>query len=397
MSLRKSMSLFKYLLTVLGYIVFSFVDLFIKTDKKILIFTSGSCNSYSGNSKYIYDAMQNDERYQCYWLTKNPQVYEYLKSQGRNVLYLYSFKSLCLIRKTKYFIGTNNNGAPNILLSHKKVIIQTWHGSPLKTMGTLKKQYRLTDWTSDFFMSKCNYFISPSCYVSKLFEDCYKISKERFVITGNPRNDIIFKELNKEDVLEKIGKKKGLNFDKVILYCPTFRETGNNAFFPFEDFDIGKLNEFLKANRILCILRNHYYENDSILKLFKNASQFLFAPAGDCKIDIQELMNISDILITDYSSIYFDYLLLNRPIIFTPVDLEEYEKTRGFLFDYNDNTPGSKVLSFSGFLQQMKLSINQPNLYEMDRSRVNEKFNKYKDNRSTERVLDLINKLMGNE
>jgi CDP-glycerol glycerophosphotransferase (TagB/SpsB family) len=108
-------------------------------------------------------------------------------------------------------------------------------------------------------------------------------------------------------------------------------------------------------------------------------------------MDFYEILNAIDVLITDYSSLYFDYLLLNRPIIFTPVDLDDYRLNKGFMLEpYDEWTPGDKVFDFHSLMQAMTSAIRQPALYEVERKRLSRIIHAYEDGNSTQRVVKLI-------
>jgi len=376
----------KFLIYILGYSFFSFIGLFIKVNKRIFLF-SGLGDGYNGSPRAIYEYLEKNDNYICYWLTRRRDVYKYLKEDGKKIAYLYSLRGIGLAIKSKYLIAADNNVLPYWLLSKDKIIIQTWHGTPLKALGIYEKKYAFKEQVDLFRIKRCDYLISPSDYVSELFRKCFQLTREKMILTGNPRNDILFSDLSKTKILSKINLKQELQNSKILLYCPTFRASKKKLFFPFADFDSSKLNQILEELNLICILRTHHVDSESIAE---SSPRILYVPAKNPNVDTQELLNIADLLITDYSSVYFDYLLLNRPIIFIPFDLEEYEADRGFLFDYNDNTPGPKVFSFSDFLKQIKMNINKPDLFEKDRMAVNGKFNKFKDNKSTERVVKII-------
>jgi len=102
-------------------------------------------------------------------------------------------------------------------------------------------------------------------------------------------------------------------------------------------------------------------------------------------------LGYSDLLITDYSSVYFDYLLIDKPVIFVPTDIEEYSQKRGFLLEpYDFWTPGPKVYNQDNLLNSILANLNEPNKYKKERNLINSMINYYKDNKSSERVWNLI-------
>jgi len=116
------------------------------------------------------------------------------------------------------------------------------------------------------------------------------------------------------------------------------------------------------------------------------------------ELDLYDVLNGVDLLMTDYSGVYFDFLLLNRPIIFLPVDLDEYVKTRGFLVDpYEEWTPGPKVVSQDHMELELLKSLDDSDYFNKDRIRLRNIIHSYKDSSSTKRVWKVIDELMNDD
>ena len=208
-------------------------------------------------------------------------------------------------------------------------------------------------------------------------------------ITGTPRNDYLINP-NSELITEHkyLGK-------KIILYAPTWREYGSrSSFFPFEDKDLSALNTFLDEQDSYLLLRGHREEMERISSNYGEESLSRILPAHqEIFPDAQQLLAHVDVLVTDYSSIYFDFLLVDKPIIFIPYDLKEYQSYRGFLFDYDSNTPGDKVNTQREFISSLDLSLNSPENKSIERKQVLNLFHKYQTGNSSARILAKINEL----
>jgi hypothetical protein len=113
-------SLISLIINMIGYVACSFVELFIKQNEKLCLFSSGATDSFSGNAKYLFELLENDKDFICFWVTKNREVYSFLNNQGKKVLFLYSLEAIPVIFKAKYIIGTSNNVLPFWLLSKNK-------------------------------------------------------------------------------------------------------------------------------------------------------------------------------------------------------------------------------------------------------------------------------------
>ena len=205
---------------------------------------------------------------------------------------------------------------------------------------------------------------------------------------GYPRNDALL--ANKETGF--IGQMKDLPpYDKVILYTPTFRHYGDAEFFPFEDFSLERLNEFLDRNSILLLMRRHV--NDTGIQTFEGERIVNFG--FDVCPNVNDVFPETDILITDYSSIFMDYLLMERPVIFVPYDLERYSRERGFIYgDYEHWTPGYKASTFDGLLEAFDAALAGNDPYESSRRVFNKLFNAGQGPDSSRKVFELIERLL---
>lgn len=322
----------------------SFFFFFCKIDEHMVIFESYMGRQYSDSPKAIYLEMcEFYPNYKFVWVFKHPENYNLPKNTikvkyGTKEYYKYYSKS-------KYWI-TNSRLNEALIKKNKQIYIQCWHGTPLKKLGfditapggnamnTLKdirKKYQ-----SD--SKRYNYMISPSRYCSDIFKSAFNLSdKVKIKEIGYPRNDALFK-YNKENISKikknlKIPKNK-----KVILYAPTWRDNEHVAGLGYTysleiNFDL--LKEKLEKEYIV-LFRTHYFVANKIeLKKYKG---FVF-DVSDYD-NINDLYIISDLLITDYSSVFFDYANLKKPIIFYMYDYELYKnKLRDFYIDL-DILPG---------------------------------------------------------
>ena len=270
--------------------------------------------------------------------------------------------------------------------SKRKVLINTWHGAPLKSMfftdkgdtkSNLKWVIKLNKKTSIFLVS--------SKLESALLTECFLINPKKFYFTGQPKNDVLVKKQTK--ILKKILGKVP-EYKKVILYAPTYRRGKVSKVFPFSDFDLKHLNNFLEKNKLIILLRGHVYNKELDKKYF---SDRIISFGFDVCEDIYSILPEVDILITDYSSLYIDYLLLDRPEIFIPYDLEEYKRKRGLLVDdYEFWTPGYHISTYKEFIKAIKEILSGKDVYKNKRKEINKLFNYYQTDNSCEKVFRLI-------
>lgn len=234
--------------------------------------------------------------------------------------------------------------------AHKKkknqIVFNMWHGTALKTLFNNDNNY------DRIF----NYTLCAGKFAEDYFVKLWNLDESTIYRGGYPRCDDLF---SKKDCITQFGIDKK-QYKKVIVYMPTFRKsilidrTDSQIDFPLiTDNNIGLLNSFLKENNILFIIKPHQMQND--LALFqKKASNIMIIKNDDLmekNISVYQLLSQSDSLITDYSSIYFDYLLVDKPIGFVVEDIGDYSDQRGFVVDNPlDYMPGEKIKDYNDLL-----------------------------------------------
>lgn len=266
------------------------------------------------------------------------------------------------------------------------------HGIKLKRLSHQVARYR----TRNNHKLLQQYSFTTACSDIEKIADaaCFNMWVEDAWLTGYPRNDFLLKQ---EKSQELISKHPFLD-KRVILYAPTWRELNQaTVFFPFSDYNPKELNNFLQEQDSYLLIRAHKEEllksNTGYNSNFESCDRILYA-GNDIFPDVSELLIYTDILITDYSSIYIDYLLLNRPIIFFCHDLEQYSATNGLLFDYDSVTPGDKVFTQKEFLDSLKKYIDDPSVDYDKRMKIREQFHYFVDNGASKRIYQKIKELV---
>lgn len=378
-------------------IVYKLVYKFIPVDDKLVIFISFHGRGYSDNPRAIYEEMQRDPRFKNYkfiWFIKKHKQ-KNIHIDGANIKEYFSIPYFYYMSKAKYWV-INCKMPAYICKKDNQVYLQTWHGTPLKRLGhdiiapddaTFYRSgmsfEQMTE-TYDIDVKRYNYMISPNAFCTEVFQTSFRINRERLIETGYPRNDFITNATN-EDILE-IKKKFNLPLDKkIILYAPTWRDNSYVASgYTFElEADFHKWKETLSDEYII-VFKPHYliinkYENDNSL------NGFLYSISAEAEIN--ELYVISDILITDYSSVFFDYAVLNRPIYFYMYDLEQYKgELRGFYLDIYKELPGKIYEDEDHLLTDI---CNQVYDYSFLKS-FNQRFNNQQTGDCAKKVIDIV-------
>ncbi|MDO3412077.1 CDP-glycerol glycerophosphotransferase family protein [Saccharibacillus sp. CPCC 101409] len=294
----------------------------------------------------------------------------------------------------------------NYPFNDKQINLELWHGFPLKAMANMDVGDKRTAQTVKDWWGKIDLISSYSSTFNTIFNACIGTDIRKFHITGAPRNDL----LNKGN-RAWLEKQFNINLEaqKVVFYTPTFRSSHFNPnknegskqwnnLFGFENFDFASFNDFLEDNNIYLFTKLHWVEENLLKEQLKllNSSRVKLIEESQIEtnnLDFYEILGAADALITDYSSIYFDYLLLNRPILFIPVDIDIYKDKRGFLLEpYDAWTPGPKVTSQIEFQKELLFSFNNHSYFETDREKLKTIVHHYRDFSSSQRVWSLVEK-----
>ncbi len=299
-----------------------------------------------------------------------------MRERGLKVHLYNSIKGIYYqLRAAVYFTSVSRLDVNEFLIGNA-IRINLWHGVGLKKISSDNKighENQRSSWTVwkrrtwkkiHHYPYKKEYVLSTSETMTNIFAGAFRKSMELILQLGQPRNDVFFNEAFELDHCPI------QNYQKfVILYMPTHRNEGRTSMNMDEILDLKLVNEFCLANNALFFIKKHYYhsnenENISYSGVIKDITQ------TDC--DSQQLLKHADLLITDYSSCFVDYLLLNRPIVFYNYDQETYKlNDREFYFDYDATTPGPKVKNTEELLNTLNTTmIGKVDSYEHKRDLV---------------------------
>lgn len=398
-SISLLVSLLKKVLLYILYLFFLpiwFLQKLIVRNKNIWLFGAWYGEKYSDNSKYMYNFIRNNRKeIKPIWLTRNQKIYQEILKEGGIVYYVNSFKGIYYSLVAKYvFISSGKQDVNNFFIGGAQ-IIQLFHGSPIKKIA-LDDRFA----TSNTFFHKkilpllypfvyeynCNYVVSNSSVFTPILSSAFDVPIENIIESGSPRNDSFY--LNDEtELIQSI--RETFPFCKIVLYLPTFRGNGQvQSIFNLVDFDATKIEDFFEANNMVLISKAHFV--DGVLEINSNSKSRILHLNDALVPDVNLVMKDVDILITDYSSVYFDFLHTKRPVIFAAFDLNSYlSNSREMYFDYETIISGSIVKNWESLCDDL-LNINNGFI---DKKRIechSSYFNKYLDGKNCERLFDII-------
>ncbi len=298
-------------------IFFKFIGLFVRPKKNLILFQSLIGKNFGESPKILFDLIKSDPFFNGYttiWAFQEPEKFVINCSK---VIKLNSFKYFYYALKSGIWIS-NAGIERGLRFKHKKTIhINTDHGFAFKKIGNHQPNRR------DYNFKTVDLFCCCSEFDRLNKISGYKINPENAVITGYPINDCLYKVDDSE--IAELRKRFNVPIGKkVLLYAPTWRDQT-----AVKELDIDKWQNALCDNYVLFIRGHHLSREEKV-------SQSDFVRDGNKDISVEEICKISDILITDYSAIAFNYSILHRPIIGYTYDFDEYAKTRGTYLSLND-------------------------------------------------------------
>lgn len=351
-----------------------------------------SFSDFSDNTRTLFDYLvskHKNEKYEMVWLVENPEKFKNLKMENVVFSYVeprneYEYEHMKRnIEDAKYLIGSNRNIKK---FDEKQIYLNLWHGTLLKKLNDYKIDNK--DW--DFLLCPSEFFVD-------IYQRELHIPKEKLIYFNNPRNDDLW---IKNDCLERLYPHQ--KFEKFILWMPTYRQhrTGSNVD-STKEFALGipifnnieeleQLDRFLQKEDVLLMLKVHPAQDLSKIRIdsMKNIKIVKNDELEEKNIKLYNLIAESDALITDYSSVYFDYMILDRPIGFTIDDLKEYT---GYVFEEPlEYMPGTHIKNYED-LEKFLLDVLQgKDEYKEKRRELNRVFNKYSDNKNSERITKFL-------
>jgi CDP-glycerol glycerophosphotransferase (TagB/SpsB family) len=402
---------------LVGWLVIVPLSILIPRKRNRLIFIGRENGRFIDNVKYLFIRFYRPDknRYESVFLTEDRREYEKLRGLSIRSVYHPSPSSIRLLLTSRVAVFDHDTwvfGFKYFLLFGASRV-QLWHGVGMKYIGLMKIREEMRN----SFVRACiillyriiglipryDLFISTSeFYTREVFEKAYRA--RRIVDAGYPRNDILFMRREGTDIESLYSlntdkqcieaardfKKQGC---KLVLYAPTFRDSGGD---PITDkaIDLAMLNDFAESANLVFIVKFHPDPH------FEHARHEYSRIAWyGHNLDVYPLFAIIDLLVTDYSAIFTDFLLLNRPIVFFPYDYEKYiTKDRGLQFDYQLMTPGIKCFSQEELQEAIRAIVtDQKDDYLTKRDELAGLAFTHRDGNSADRIAGIIENYMSGD
>lgn len=367
-------------------------------DPYVWVFSSVDNRYYNYNSRYLFEYVKDNLKEITPYFVINDQELRKKLGEKYGSRYFIETESAEGIRKVLGAgVWFTSAGLPvyGTNLKKDRLIINLWHGVPLKKIALLDPNLQKSAkvYFRKIFSENYSCILTTSQALVPLMAKSFDVPESMVKVWGQPRTDGLFRQMDGRAWLKGIFGDLP-EYRAAVLYAPTFRDYGRVQLFPFEDFDGERLKEFLEKERILLFLRTHIDEKGSANLYLSDRVRYLGNREAE---DVTGFLKAFDCLITDYSSIYVDYLLTDRPLIFLPYDKEIYLDERGMNFAYDEVTPGPKPETMEAFLDCLKKYADGKDTWKEERSRVNGLLNEVREPCSAKICCRVLKKIKNNK
>lgn len=379
----------------------------IKNSKKIVINAAPKIND---NAIAYYNFLQNNysKQYEMIWITTTGDF----NIDFPKKYHMYSLKGIYHFLTSKYVVICTPNNFLDYFKSKRRVYVNLYHGMPIKLIGFINKQNLSTKNLEHlsrykFLGENAQHFVTSDLF-KHLMNNSFRGNYNDVYITGQPRTDMIWEE-------EKIKRAQELfqfdKYDKVVFYLPTYMEGCNkekfaqvskeyNNIFYMDDYKQSQFISMLEERNILFVMKPHptderfYQEHMNTIPKSKNFKMIFQDYLNKNNVFLYNLFPNIDLMISDFSSVTLDYLILNRPVIYLDNLSKEYSQNRGMTLEdnYYMLMPGHKVKTYKELEEKIIDSLTVDSTKEL-REKTMPLIHKYQDNKACERIYEIMKRL----
>lgn len=326
--------------------------------------------AFNDNAKYLFiHVSEKMTEIDSAWLSMNKSTVQEIRTKGLVAFHVLSPKGIWYALTSKYWFFNAYSSDIMFCLSGGAKLVNLWHGLPMKRIefdiisGPLADRYVKRSLKERFYhpenFQRPDYLLAASSFFSETFARSFRIPVEQCLLIGYPRNVILncseaermnfVKKYEPDSTKTLISKFKEEDYDRVFIYLPTWRDSQRDFF--SHDFDLKALDETLRQCNALLLLKPH--ANVALeASVVEGLTNVEFVPSS---VDIYPVLPYTDVLITDYSSVLYDYVLMeHKGMILYLYDFQEYEKERNFTRAFDDLVFGKRVFDFASLLTTIR-------------------------------------------
>ena len=355
----------KFLKYLLSYLAFPFSFLVPRSRKKIAF---GSYKgTFDGNAKYLFIEM-SEKGEDVVWLSQDRQTVSLIRGIGLDARWLFSLEGAWRALRSKYWIINSYSSDILWAFSGGATVVNLWHGVGLKrtefnsTTGPMYDRYIRRTFKQAFYhpeaYRKPDWLLTASDFQTAMFASAFRVPERRCLQFGYPRNSILVcAEKKREEHISRyeseatarlIEKMKA--YEEVWIYMPTWRDSQLKVF--TEQMDLGGLNSALAAKNALLLLKPHPNTITGPVEGFSNIMLI------EGQTDVYPILPYTGALITDYSSVLYDYILMKgKGVLLYLYDRENYVRERDFYYPFDENVIGQRAGTFEELLAAVKAGV----------------------------------------
>lgn len=315
----------------------------IKRDNNMVLFTAWFGKKYIDSSRYMFEYCLNNTKFHVFWYATNKNLFLELKNKGLPVVYSRSLKGMFIHAKSRILVSSVQLSDFNPFLLKNSIFLDLGHGFPIKQGGF--EQPEVTERFKHYTLmlrKYVKYYMSDSSgWLKSITTRSFQLSNDQIVFCNKPRTDVLFDanlRVGKNDVVDKLKAGR-----KAIVYMPTQRSLGRVKMPMDQLLDLPVIQSICEEKNCVFLIKKHFYHRNEKENLNQYGNIFDITQED---IDPEVLTFQADVMISDYSAAYIDYLLLDRPVIFYAYDLENYlQNERNLYLKFEDNHAGYKPMT----------------------------------------------------
>jgi CDP-glycerol glycerophosphotransferase (TagB/SpsB family) len=385
------------------------LSLVVKRDPALWVIGSWRGVRFADNGKWFLLQAVSLHGIRPVLLTRNREVFAHLRALDLPVAMANSLRGWWIALRAGVYAFDSSPTDASWWAIHGAYWVQMWHGIPLKRIERDidvpgHPMVRFCRWASGeagwlcklAFMLRAPWFVrgydmvcSTSPALAAIFSSAFGVPESAVRVLGYPRNDAILNaalDLHDDPAIEQVAALHAQG-KKIVLYVPTFREDGGEH--RNQSWDEARqqaIDQSMRALDAIFLVKLH----PAVQQGWSQNPELKNLRVLPSALDLYSLLRHVDVLVTDYSSIYFDFLLLDRPIVFYCYDLDKYIGSRGLYFDYEQATPGPRPRTFEGLVQAMEQALRGEDVCQQQRRSMIEQMHVWKDAASARRLVDAV-------
>jgi len=373
------------------------LSIIIPKNSKLWIFGAWSGKAYSDNAKYFFEYMnKNHPEIKSIWITRDNTVVSQVNQIGYKCFKWSSIKGLWATLRAEFAFETEGDYDISPILNNKKTkVVQLWHGMGSKSMkwksrdGIIDTERKVA---RDRFSSY--YWISTSQLYTNTISNLLGVPKNRFIITGYPRNDNLLVAPYNENMEHLKAKYENHKF---LIYMPTHRNFGKDGNKLINITELKKADALLKEKKLVMVYKPHIHELKNFLDCENEFTNIILAKEQNLWGDVYSYLHYFDLLISDYSSILTDFMCTGKPVVLFPYDIDDYINGDAGLNDYFWEIPGGPMCYTWNDVIETSFSLLSNDTWKEERERCRVQYHYYNDGQNCERVYNMVKNIAENK